>query len=116
MQDLTGHAELGKLGLGFVHLGVVAGLIQTAFAEQFFHNVLLDGIGQTVTGDVTLKLYKGNMILAGVTSPFSLYDPEIATFEEDDVYNQADATGFINLFGLPIKVNAKMRQKNNIEL
>ena len=71
---------------------------------------------ETVTGDVKLKLYKGNMILAGVTSPYSLYDPEIATFDEDHVYNQADSAGFINLFGLPIKVNAKMRKKNGLEL
>lgn len=69
---------------------------------------------KTVTGDVTLKLYKGNMINAGVTSPFSLYDPEIATFDEDEVYNQADATGFINLYGLPSKVMAKMKAKNNL--
>ncbi len=69
---------------------------------------------KTVTGDVTLKLYKGNMINAGVTSPFSLYDPEIATFDEDEVYNQADATGFINLYGLPSKVMAQMKAKNNL--
>ena len=68
-----------------------------------------------VTGDVTLKLYKGNMINAGVTSPYSLYDPEIATFDEDDgAYDQAEAGGFINLYGLPIKVNAKMKEKNGI--
>ena len=70
---------------------------------------------KTVTGDVTLKLYKGNMINAGVTSPYSLYDPEIATFDEDDVYNQADATGFINLYGLPTKVYAKMKAKNGLK-
>lgn len=70
---------------------------------------------ETVTGDVTLKLYKGNMINAGVTSPYSLYDPEIATFDEDDVYNQADATGFINLFGLPTKVYAKMKKKAGLD-
>ncbi len=70
---------------------------------------------KTVTGDVTLKLYKGNMINAGVTSPFSLYDPEIATFDEDNVYNQADSAGFINLYGLPIKVYAKMKAKNNLK-
>ncbi len=67
---------------------------------------------QTVTGDVTLKLYKGNMINAGVTSPYSLYDLEIATFDEDTVYNQADATGFINLFGLPLKVKAQVMNKS----
>ena len=69
---------------------------------------------ETVTGDVTLKLYKGNMINAGVSSPYSLYDPEIATFDEDDVYNQSDATGFINLYGLPTSVYAKMKAKNNL--
>ncbi len=75
----------------------------------------VDSTQETVTGDVTLKLYKGNMINASVSSPFSLYDPEIATFDEDNVYNQADSAGFINLFGLPIKVCAKMRKKNNLD-
>ena len=69
---------------------------------------------KTVTGDVTLKLYKGNMINAGVTSPYSLYDSEIATFDEDDVYDQSDATGFIHLYSLPTKVYAKMKKKNNL--
>ena len=68
-----------------------------------------------VTGDVTLKLYKGNMINAGVTSAYSLYDPEIATFDEDEVYDQKDSQGFINLYGLPTKVYAKMKAKNNIK-
>ena len=66
---------------------------------------------QTVTGEVKLKLYKGNIIDAGVTSPYSLYDEDIATFSEDEVYNQADAAGFINLFGLPIQVQAMKKQK-----
>ncbi len=70
---------------------------------------------RTVTGDVTLKLYKGNMINAGVTSPYSLYDPEIATFDEDEVYNQYDAAGFITLYGLPTKVHAKMKAKNGLK-
>ena len=70
---------------------------------------------KTVTGNVTLKLYKGNMINAGVTSPYSLYDPEIATFDEDEVYNQADSAGFITLYGLPTKVYAKMKAKNNLK-
>ena len=68
---------------------------------------------KTVTGDVKLKLYKGNMINAGVTSPYTLYDEEVATFDEDNVYNQADSAGFINLFGLHIKVRAKLEQKRN---
>ena len=68
---------------------------------------------KTVTGDVKLKLYKGNIINAGVTSPYTLYDEEVATFDEDEVYNQHDAEGFINLFGLPIHVKAKLDQKRN---
>ncbi|MCI5956287.1 MAG: argininosuccinate synthase [Clostridiales bacterium] len=63
---------------------------------------------KTVTGDVTLKLYKGNIINAGVTSPYSLYSEEIATFGEDHVYNQKDSAGFINLFGLPIAARATL--------
>ncbi len=70
---------------------------------------------KTVTGDVTLKLYKGNMINAGVKSPYSLYDPEIATFDEDEVYDQKDSAGFINLYGLPTKVYAKMKAKNGLK-
>ena len=72
----------------------------------------VDSTQRTVTGDVKLKLYKGNVILAGMTSPYSLYSEDIATFAEDHVYNQADAEGFINLFGLPIKVRAQMLEKN----
>ncbi|MBR2952026.1 MAG: argininosuccinate synthase [Clostridia bacterium] len=78
-------------------------------------SAFVDETQKTVTGDVTLKLYKGNMIGAGMSSPYSLYDPEIATFDEDNVYNQADSAGFINLFGLPIKVRAKMKAKNNLD-
>ncbi|MEG2356786.1 MAG: argininosuccinate synthase [Clostridia bacterium] len=66
---------------------------------------------KTVTGEVTLKLYKGNLINAGVTSPYSLYSEEIATFNEDHVYNQQDSAGFINLFGLPIAVRASLQNK-----
>ena len=64
-----------------------------------------------VTGTVKLKLYKGNIINAGMTSPHSLYSEEIATFGEDHVYDQADSAGFINLFGLPIKVKALLDEK-----
>ena len=64
-----------------------------------------------VTGDVTLKLYKGNLINAGVTSPYSLYSEQTASFGVDEDYNQADADGFINLFGLPIKMKA-LAEKN----
>ena len=74
-------------------------------------DAFVDKTQETVTGDVKLKLYKGNIINAGTTSPYSLYDPEVATFDEDDGYNQADSAGFINLFGLPIKVKATLDQK-----
>ena len=74
-------------------------------------SAFVDKTQETVTGSVTLKLYKGNMINAGVTSPYTLYSEEIATFDEDHVYDQFDAQGFINLFGLPIKVKAMMDQK-----
>ena len=68
----------------------------------------VDKTQETVTGEVKLKLYKGNIIGAGTTSPYTLYSPEMATFDEDDCYNQADSEGFINLFGLPIKVKAML--------
>ena len=70
----------------------------------------VDKTQETVTGTVKLKLYKGNLILAGLTSPYSLYSEDIATFGESD-YNQKDAEGFINLFGLPIKVAAMVNNK-----
>lgn len=69
-------------------------------------SAFVDSTQQTVTGTVRLKLYKGNCIPAGVKSPYSLHDIEIATFDKDDVYNQKDSEGFINLFGLPLKVRA----------
>ena len=75
-------------------------------------SAFVDKTQETVTGEVKLKLYKGNIINAGVTSPYSLYSEEIATFDEDDVYDQTDAKGFINLFGLPIKVKAKYGKKD----
>ena len=65
---------------------------------------------QTVTGEVTLRLYKGNIMSHGATSPYSLYNEEFVTFGEDEVYNQADADGFINLFGLPLVIRALMQQ------
>ena len=66
---------------------------------------------ETVTGDVKLRIYKGNVMNAGITSPHSLYSEDIATFGEDDCYNQMDSQGFINLFGLPIKVKALLDEK-----
>ena len=66
---------------------------------------------ETVTGGVKLKIYKGNIMNAGITSPYSLYSEDIATFGEDDCYDQTDSAGFINLFGLPIKVKALLDAK-----
>jgi argininosuccinate synthase len=69
----------------------------------------VDKTQERVTGTVKLKLYKGNMINAGVWSDYSLYSEKIATFDKSD-YNQKDAEGFINLYGLPIKVQALLDQ------
>lgn len=75
-------------------------------------SAFVDKTQENVTGKVRIKLYKGNMIKAGAWSDYSLYSEEIATFGEDHVYNQADSAGFINLFGLPIKVQAQVNAKN----
>ena len=77
-------------------------------------DAFVDSTQRTVTGTVKLRLYKGNIMSAGAKSPYSLYNQEYVTFEEDDVYNQADGTGFINLFGLPLKVRALMQQKTGL--
>ena len=69
-----------------------------------------DNVNEVVTGQVKLKLYKGNIIPAGSTSPYSLYNASIASFTTGDLYNHKDADGFINLFGLPLKVRAMMMQ------
>ena len=74
-------------------------------------SAFVDSTQETVTGKVRLKLYKGSVTPAGVQSPYSLYSEEFATFGEDAVYNQKDAEGFINLFGLPLKVRALMDEK-----
>ena len=76
-------------------------------------SAFVDETQKTVTGEVRLKLYKGNIINAGVTSPYTLYDEEVATFGEDAIYNQKDSEGFVNLFGLPIKVKALLDQKRS---
>jgi argininosuccinate synthase len=68
---------------------------------------------ETVTGTVKMKLYKGRCTHVGCQSPYSLYSEAFATFSQDEVYNQADAAGFINLFGLPLKVRAMMEIANS---
>ncbi|MBR4941242.1 MAG: argininosuccinate synthase, partial [Clostridia bacterium] len=98
-------------------------LIASRFAELVYFgqwytplrealSAFVDETQKTVTGEVKLMLYKGNIINAGVTSPYSLYDADIATFDADEVYDQNDSAGFINLFGLPLTVRAHMTAKN----
>ena len=76
-------------------------------------SAFVDKTSETVTGDVKLKLYKGNIFPASITSPYTLYSEQIASFGEDDSYDQNDSAGFINLFGLPIKVAAMQKAKWN---
>lgn len=97
-----------KLAIDFADI-VYNGQWYTPLREAL--SAFVDKTQETVTGDVKLKLYKGNIINAGVTSPYTLYDEEVATFDEDHVYDQKDSAGFINLFGLPIKVKAMLDSK-----
>ncbi|MBQ7116955.1 MAG: argininosuccinate synthase [Clostridia bacterium] len=78
-------------------------------------SAFVDKTQETVTGEVKLKLYKGNIIGAGMKSPYSLYSEDMATFDEDDCYDQADSKGFINLFGLPLKVKAMLSKDWDIK-
>ncbi len=87
---------------------VYNGLWFTPLRESL--SAFVDQTQQTVTGEVKLKLYKGNINNVSLTSPYSLYNEEFASFGEDEVYNQADAAGFINLFGLPITVQALLNK------
>lgn len=99
-----------KVSLDFAEL-VYNGLWYTTLREAL--SAFVDKTQETVTGEVKLKLYKGNVINAGVTSPYSLYNEEFATFGEDGVYDQTDSQGFVNLYALPIKVHTMM--KNNLK-
>ena len=74
-------------------------------------DAFIDHTQQTVTGTVRLKLYKGHALYAGATSPHSLYSEDLASFVMGEGYNPADATGFIHLFGLPMKVQGLMRRR-----
>jgi argininosuccinate synthase len=84
--------------------------------EREAMDALVDRTQERVTGDVRLKLYKGSLSVAGRTSPFSLYDERFVTFGEDDVYDQADAAGFIRLYGLPLRVAALRDARPSIEV
>ena len=109
LDKMTMH-EKQKLSITFAEL-VYNGQWYTPLREAL--SAFVDKTQENVTGKVKIKLYKGNMIKAGAWSDYSLYSEEIATFGEDNVYNQADSAGFINLYGLPIKVQAQVNAKNN---
>ncbi len=97
-----------KMALEFADL-VYNGKWFTPLREAL--SAFVDETQKNVSGTVKLKLYKGNIIPAGVKSKYSLYSEEFATFGEDEVYNQKDSEGFINLYGLPLKVEALMKEK-----
>ena len=103
----TQHYKM-QMGVKFSEL-VYNGQWYTPLREAL--SAVVDKTQEPVTGEVKLKLYKGNIMNAGMTSPNSLYSEEIATFGEDHVYDQADSAGFINLFGLPLKVKALLDEK-----
>jgi len=106
LDKLTAHKK-AELALTYADL-VYNGQWYTPLREAL--DAFVDKTQETVTGSVKLKLYKGNMINAGVTSPYSLYDEDLASFGESD-YDQRDAEGFINLYGLPITVKAALNKK-----
>ncbi|MPM98865.1 Argininosuccinate synthase [bioreactor metagenome] len=107
LDKMTAHkkAELAITYAELVYNGLWFSPLREALAA------FVDKTQENVSGEVKLKLYKGNIIKAGITSPYSLYSEAIATFGESD-YNQKDAEGFINLYGLPTKVNAMVQAKN----
>lgn len=109
LDKMTAHKKQ-ELAITFAEL-VYNGQWYTPLREAL--SAFVDKTQEKVTGKVRLKLYKGNIMKAGAWSDYSLYSEEIATFGEDNVFNQADADGFINLFGLPIKVQAQVDAKNN---
>ena len=107
LDKMTAHKK-AELAITFADL-VYNGQWYTPLREAL--SAFVDKTQEKVTGKVRLKLYKGNIIKAGAWSEYSLYSEEIATFGESD-YNQKDSEGFINLFGLPIKVQAMVDKKN----
>jgi argininosuccinate synthase len=101
-----------QIALKFADI-VYNGLWFTPLREAL--SAFVDETQKNVTGEIKLKLYKGNIVNAGMSSPYSLYSEEYATFGEDAVYDQKDSAGFISLFGLPITVRAKMNAANKSE-
>jgi argininosuccinate synthase len=118
------HREMELLTLDRVTLHFKE-IIAARYAELVYDGVwfsplrealdaFVDSTQKTVTGTVRMKLYKGNCTPAGSKSPYSLYNQELSTFSRDEIYNQRDAEGFINLFGLPLKVRALMEKKSGL--
>ncbi len=91
---------------------VYDGLWFTTLREAL--DAFIDVTQENVTGTVKLKLYKGNIMVAGTSSPYALYDEGISSFGASDLYNHKDSEGFINLFGLPLKIKAMMNKNSNI--
>ncbi|MFZ5645942.1 MAG: argininosuccinate synthase [Bacillota bacterium] len=119
------HRELERLTLDRITMHYKE-LVASRYAELVYDGVwfsplrealdaFVDVTQKTVTGKVRMKLYKGNCTPAGVTSPYSLYNQELATFSRDEIYSQKDAEGFINLFGLPLKVRALMEKQSGLK-
>ncbi|MCL6612148.1 MAG: argininosuccinate synthase [Peptococcaceae bacterium] len=118
------HRELERLTLDRATMHFKE-LVAARYAELVYDGVwfsplrealdaFVDVTQRTVTGRVRMKLYKGNCTPAGTTSPYSLYNKELATFSRDEIYSQKDAEGFINLFGLPLKVRALMEKQSGL--
>lgn len=119
----TAHRAIESLTLDREVLHLRDSLI-TRYAELVYYGywlspekeaiqVMVDSIQKNVTGDVRLKLYKGTCLVVGRKSDKSLYHPELATFEEEEIYNQRDAEGFIKLNALRLKVGRLLRTKND---
>lgn len=106
----TSHAKQ-KIGLEYADL-VYDGRWFTPLREAY--DAFVRSTQEQVTGEVKLKLFKGNMVPAGMTSPNSLYSEALASFTDTDLYNQQDATGFIKVFGLPMKVNGLRDRSHDV--
>ena len=119
---MEAHKQLEELTLDRETLAYKK-LVATRFADLVYEGkwfcplrealqAFVEKTQETVTGQVKMRLYKGNIIKAGTTSPYSLYSESLASFTTGELYDHKDATGFINLFGLSMKVRAMMNEKN----
>lgn len=113
LQSVTIHPEAlaykQKMSLDYANL-VYEGKWMTPLKEAM--DLFMEKVNENTSGSVKVKLYKGNMYPAGIFADKALFDEELATFEEDDVYSQEDATGFINLFGLSTKTYASVMKED----